>query len=530
MAIPIGTTARQIAFIGRWMLATVMVVGMLVWWRPGYPTWGTMSASLLVVFALWLLWRTVCGDHSIPGHPIYMVLAVPAAILTVHFAVAGLSPTPPAAYAVSGAIMASLLFHMALLAAGIMLTQSFLPRAASHAVVLSLCGASIMGGSAAAMVWGHAPQVQDSLTLLGFAGVAVWLSPLWGLSAEGAKIFVPAGEPAVRPDPLRRRDVRMACVGVAVIATAVFATRSPAASLWACAVVGLVLVLAGIVFPAGRMATLAAGGALTTVAALFWTGETIILPRQYHAGLFGLGEQAFKTVSAGDSGLAVLLYTVGPVGLGWLVWGSAWCAIWLMANARRGCAGDQGRAVVWTSATVLASCALLAGGGVFIPSVTLAIALTWGMLPSMLGRAPTRRHGAMLVVPVVVLMLMLGVARNPGLAIWSAAAFGLGDKFLHGVTGLVLAASMAWLIGSRRWWLGLIAIAISALAGGAGELIQLVATSWRDAELSDWAAHAVGSSIAVVPYLLCMGSRLCESADVSAEQAGAYDTHAYDRR
>lgn len=131
-----------------------------------------------------------------------------------------------------------------------------------------------------------------------------------------------------------------------------------------------------------------------------------------------------------------------------------------------------------------------------------------------------------LLIPVALLMLALGVARSGGLVMWIAQTYGYDDRVLHGLGGLVLAAVLAWVFGSRRVWRGLAAIAAAAALGGAGELAQRVATSWRDAEIGDWAAHAVGSALVIVPYLLCLGSRMCESADAAfaraAGDAGVY--------
>ena len=135
-------------------------------------------------------------------------------------------------------------------------------------------------------------------------------------------------------------------------------------------------------------------------------------------------------------------------------------------------------------------------------------------MPAVLGQRPTRRPGAMLFGPVVLLMLILGIARSSGLVLWISNAFGCGDKMLHVVVGAVLAAVSAWLFGSKRWWAGLLAIGATGLAGGAGELAQLLFSS-RGADLADWAAHAAGSALVVVPYVLCIVSRLCESADAA---------------
>ena len=62
-----------------------MVLGPLSWWWVGYRSWAGLTAGLLVVMGLWLMWRTVADDRTVRGHPFYIVLAVPVAILSWHF-------------------------------------------------------------------------------------------------------------------------------------------------------------------------------------------------------------------------------------------------------------------------------------------------------------------------------------------------------------------------------------------------------------------------------------------------------------
>ncbi len=95
------------------------------------------------------------------------------------------------------------------------------------------------------------------------------------------------------------------------------------------------------------------------------------------------------------------------------------------------------------------------------------------------------------------------------------------DKFLHWCVGLILAMVMAWLMGSRTFWWGLVGIVLAALAGGLGELLQCITITRRTVEYADWAVHAIGSAVALIPYTLCIGARLCESVDAYAPQDDA---------
>jgi hypothetical protein len=156
--------------------------------------------------------------------------------------------------------------------------------------------------------------------------------------------------------------------------------------------------------------------------------------------------------------------------------------------------------------------------------VTLAMGFTWGLLPTMLGRTPNRHRGEVLMVLVVGLVLLLGVSRRDGLVDWSVRSFGGGDQTLHVVVGFLLSMVLAWLMGSRRVWLGLAGIVLSVLAGGAGELVQGLA-SRRSMDVGDALWHAVGSAGAILPYLLAMGSRWCESPDVTTRKFDVYQAY-----
>ena len=477
--------------------------------------------GLLAVLGLWLMWRTVADDRTVPGHPFHIVLLAPAGILAWHFIRHGLVAAPAGDGALSGALDLSMLLHLALIAGAVLLTQSLLPGAARHVVVLAMCGVAMMAGSAAAVAWQQRVEARNALALLGFAGVAVWLSLLWGLA--------PRRDVGPVPHALRRRDLRLGCIGVAAAAAGVFARTAPHATVWAGIVVGAALVLGAMFFPRRRILLLIVGGAFSAggMVLLVTLGGPVVGADLVSGGWFGSGEEAFGRLSAESNGLALLVGTIGWVGCAWVLVGGALCTVWLLWRAaRRG--ADQGRAVVWVAATGLAGSAVLVGGGAFIPTASLSAAFTWGMLPAMLGRKPRPRTGAMLLVPVILLMLLLGAARSDGLISWISEAMAWGDKLLHVVVGAVLAAVSAWLFGSKRWWAGPLAIAGAALLGGVGELVQAV-SGWRSAELADWAAHAAGSVVVAIPYLLCVGSGLCESAEAvsgvpTSRNAGAYDT------
>ncbi len=484
------------------MLAGVVIVGMLCWSMPGFKIWGALAIGLLMVWVLWLLWRTVQADRTIPAHPIHLALIVPVMILIFHLARHGLRQQQDPTL-LHGALDMSMIFHFWLLATGVLVSQSLLPRAARHSVVLSLAGAAMMGGAVLAVVWGTSDHARPALGFVGFAGVGVWLTPLWGAAASHDGW----------PHPLKSRGLRIACLAVAAAAAVMLAWFTPHEAVISLGVLAVVLLLAGLLFPRRRLATLSIACLLAAAAIVGF----LVRPRwpEFHGlrvGLFGLGENAFAKISASDTGLAVLAGTVGWVGLVWLVGGIVICGLYLLLGARRGGGGDRGRAIAWTAAAALATCALLSGGGLAIPSVTLAAAFTWGLLPTMLSRPSRRWSGLGVLIGLTVLIMLLGLAPKGGLANWVTFAFGRRDEFLHGCAGFFLALVVAWLAGSRQVKWGLLGMVIVALAGGIGEALQGLLAA-RTMSFADWVSHTIGCAAAVPLYLLCLGSRCCESPD-----------------
>lgn len=507
MAIPLGKTSRQLEAMARWMLASVIIFGVFTWWWPGYRSWGALSAGLLIVFALWLLERIVSSERLIPGHPIHLVLLGPAAILVVHVVSSGIETDDKGLLGFGGAFDITMLYQFALVSLGVMLTQSLMPRAAKHAAVLSLCGAAMMGGAAMALASQKTADISSSLSLIGFGGVGVWLSPLWGM----APTETDHGE---RKIP-RRLDVpRVACICVGAIAAVLLTIEAPRQATLAGGALAATLIVSGIVFHQRRIPLLITGGllAVATVCARLHAIPSLPAFSASAEGFFGYGEAGFVHESNHRNSLAMLVASIGWGGVAWLAGGVMTCVIFMMSHARKGHRGDQARAIVWTAATVTTSLSLLASGGLFLPVATLATAFMWGLLPSMLGR-PQRKRPAIVFLGVLVgFVVLLGLTRSGGLVTWSVKAFGFGDKFLHGVNGFFLAMVFAWLLGARNIYLGLIGIVLAVAAGGAGEWLQGIAST-RAVESKDWQAHAIGCAIAVLPYLLCIGSRWAESAD-----------------
>ncbi len=510
MAIPLGTTARQLSHLSRLSLAVVAVAGMLAWWWPSYRTWGAMGAALLVIWALWLCRQLVEGVHTVGGNPIYLALLAPTLVLAGHFGGSGLGREPEAPWALAGAMDLSMLEQLALLALGMMLVQGLFSDRAKGVVLPAVCGGAMMAGSVSVAVTGHGGPVAGPLALVALAGVAIWLTPLW--AGEHS-----AGGPV--PYWLGNRNVRLIWVGLAVIVGTAFAVWRPAEALLAvCAAAGMLL-LCGLVFSGRRAVMLLLGLVLGALGGrLLWSGLALKLPRPL--SWFGQGEEAFGTVSAADSGVEVLSAAVGWVGLVGCLACFGLGLLWLIVRARLDGSNRPMTAALWATASLLTGGALLARGGLFVPAVTLATALTWGLLPAGLGARARYRPGWALLVLVVLMMGLLGLSRKAGLLVWASRSFGGGDTTLHSLTGFFLAMVLVWMLGRRRLWAGLAGIAVAALLGGVAEVLQAVA-SQRSLQLSDWVAHLFGVAAALPVYLLCLGARWAESEQVIPKQQAA---------
>ena len=534
MSIPIGTTSRQLGALVRWMYLTVVLAGMLTWWWPDYSSWGALIGGLMIAMLLWLCWQTVSVNRTVPGHPIYLVLLVPAAVLTYHLARTGLGGgRGEGSSLVNGGLNASLLFHMVTLALAVMLSQSLLPKAITYAAVVRICGAAMIGGGILAGFRGDAAPVCLAMSLVGYGGLAVWLAPLWRISISSAhQGFNPSAH---------HYSLRICYLAAGVLAGVVLAWNSPPAAILASIGAGITLVTASVTFSRRSRGLLLAGAILAVGGGLAGAIRGGVLPESLPLGgpWLGSGENAFgqvvaqdgellEAVSARHSGLRILCRTIGTAPAMLTLAGLTGCLVMFLVRARRDHAGDKARCVAWTVASLLCAGALLSVGGLFMPAVVLAVGLTWGLAAEAAGRSSRPRPAVTVLVILMAVMVLMGVAKSNGLIVWAANSLwpgNGGDKLLHAVFGMMLSMTLAWMMGSRQLRWGLAAIVLAVLAGGLGEIVQYLTTTGRSVEWSDWGAHAAGSIAAVVPYLLCVGARQCESRDASGHNRRASDPY-----
>jgi hypothetical protein len=367
----------------------------------------------------------------------------------------------------------------------------------------------MMGGTILAVALGRPQDVANSLGFLGLSGVCVWLTPMWG--APG-----PGGEPGRR---FGNRRLRLLHVLIGAVASALLAWFTPGPAIVSLVVLGSVMLVATLVFRFRRKTRFVIAGLLLLfLIAAAVSSQYVFDLDQTRLTPLGLGEKALVHYSARDAGVVVLGMTIGWLGLGWLLAGMLLSVVLLISNARGGSHDARSRAIVWATGAALAACAALTKGGLFVPSVTLAMAFTWGLLPSMSGAPAGRLSGFRLLLVLIAAMIVLGLTHRGGLPSWMVKSLGGNDLVMHGCAGFVLALALAWLMGSERIRWGLVGIALGVLAGGAGECLQRL-VSYRSMQFSDWGAHVIGCLAAVPLYLLCMFSRWCESPDARARDS-----------
>ncbi|MGC9454213.1 MAG: hypothetical protein ACP5HU_05060 [Phycisphaerae bacterium] len=525
MAIPTGTTARQISVPARLLPAAVVVLGVLTWWWPGYRAWGAMSAGMVLSLTLWVLWRIVDGRRTVPGHPLHWVLLLPAAMGLYHLLRLSWDTSVVTA-GLGGAMSVTMLFQLALLGVGLMLTQSAFSCSKAPTAAATLFSLVVCLGAAAAAAWAPAGLPRAPMALLACAGA---------ISVTGALSPLAERESPAAAERWTATAVLAGC-GVLLVSVCVLAAKVHSESLpMTAAVLGGCMIVSLLRGRRLRVFALLAAAAAVAVLAV-WMAVEAGGSEDPGALLLGTGEAGLLEADVRSSGLDLLIAWVGAPVTWCGIIGAGLAGLWLL-SFRLPSRAARMRAACWTAAAGLSLAALLSAGGPFIPAVTLATAAFWGLLPAMCGAPVAPRSGLWLLGVLVGLLLVLGLSQGSGLVGWSASALGGSDRVLHAVGGFLLALVPAWLLGSRNVRLGVLAIALAALAGPAGEMLQMLVPG-RGASLESWSAviggtagpeahrsvmaqiddvvlHAVGSALVLVLYLPAMGARWCESPDAA---------------
>ncbi len=483
-------TSSQVDTITRVLLVGLLTVGAIAWSQMSLHAWSSLAGGLLATWLLWLMARTVEGRRGIGRNGMLAEFLIPAGVLGAHAFLTVRAVDD--AWALNGSMDASAIFHLFLLMLGTMLCQDVLAHTKRRQVVLSIAAGPMILSCGLTAWTVQQPLLADALWLTAGASAAIWFWAWWP----------DRNRPAEKLSGRWRRVVALAPGCAWLVLMGVFPV-DPVNF----AVLALALLVCGAVAGAWRKVWLAVGAVCGLLAAAAWLRRgSWLIDRPAPVTLLGRGEEAFATIWAGSPGLWILLGMVGLVPLAaMLVWaGYVWTGH-LLGGMRR--VADPIRVVAMQLAALLAGLAILAPGATMLPTVSLAVMVTWGLLPQASRMRSRQLSGLVLIVPFFLLLLLIGVIRIQGLVVWMVYLYRGTDIFLHAVGGLLMAMTLFWWLGSRGIVWGVLALVLSIGAGGIGEGIQYLWTT-RSTEWKDFFAHLSGSLIAVVPYLLCMGARL----------------------
>ncbi|MFP3936995.1 MAG: hypothetical protein ACLFVW_01545 [Phycisphaerae bacterium] len=531
MAIPTGTTAKQLSLPARLLPAAVVVLGVLTWWWPGYRAWGAMSAGLILSLTLWVLWQVLEGRRSVRGHAFHWALLPPAAVALYHLL--RLSWDASAVTAdLGGAMSVTMLYQLALLAAGVMLIQSAFSSPPAPTLPAAVFSLALCLGAAAGAAWAPEALSRDPMALLACAGAVATVGTLAPL--------------ARRQSPASTESWSTKAVligsGVLVVSVCVLAVRASTVALPVTAAVAgaclLVSLARGRLMRAGVIVAVGMAG----LALAMWVVVEAVGSDYPSAVLLGTGEAGLLDSSVATPGLEVLSSWTGRPAMLCLLLAASLATLWPLLRLPA-TATERVRAGCWAAGSALSLAALFSAGGFFIPAVTPAVAMFWGLLPAMCGVASPSRSGGWVLAVLLGLMLMLGLSQSSGLVGWSAAALGGSDRTLHAVTGFLLALVLVWLMGARSVWWGVVGVLLAMVAGGVGEVLQsfvpqrgappetwlavIAGSAGEDGrklvanQLDDVVFHALGSAAVLILYLPAMGAKWCESADVDGVAVNA---------
>lgn len=485
---PVGSASSVPLAILRWvgtLFVLLTLQGAMAFWRPGYRPWSIISAGILACWVLWMVHGMIRRDSRLPGHPVYYPLLVLIGLLCIHLVRdQGLLGGKPSG--LGGGIDMSLLFHASLIALGVIVTQSATAEARFRRWTQPILAMGMML-SAGVLLWiAPVDPCRAGLLWMGLAGVLLWVSSeVWKGKGLGPRL-VPI-VPFALLIPLRTSAPQgWLAGGVTAAACLLLAWKRPARRrnrwlMWVGLTVACVLaVLAGLDAGAWRVPAL------------------------------GSGERAFAHVTPAGAGLEILWRMVGWAGGSAILLGLWGAVLAMLLWGRR---DDQAEPILARvpralagAAALLATLALLAKGSYSHPAVYGGAVIAWSLLPKLTGWPSRQRRGIYLLAVMAAVMLAMALANDSGSPLRMALLWGLDDKWLHGMAGFLLAMGLAWWAGAWRWWAGLIALAIAALAGFGGEAAQRMYTSRNFEQLDAW-AHVKGASIATALYLLCLAAR-----------------------
>jgi hypothetical protein len=405
-------------------------------------------------------------------------------VLCWHFLRHGLLPRSDAGRGDWGALDLSAIYQFALIALVGMLSQELFASLRARGVPTFLAGAGMVIGALAAALWGKATPVQPPMTLLAFSGVGLWAAILYSGGYRPPK--------AAGPGPPPPHAMHRAAVASCVVLCGALWFLFPAQGVLAAALLGGAAWLGAICLGGTRLRAAAiALAALALAAACLVAGMERVTHSISRLGetlgggaALGIGEEAYAGPWESNLGPRLVALQIGWGGLAWL--GAGLLAAGVLALRRAKAAGEGAATVLRLWSAGLAMAALFSSSGLFVPAVSLAVGFTWGYLQAPGARPGHPWSGWVFLALLTALMFLLALAPAVGLLEWACDAYGMRDDFLHVVCGMLFTAVLAWQLGSRKIWKGLVGVGLAVAAGGAGELAQYFLTATRNAEWGDF--------------------------------------------
>lgn len=501
MPLSVGTNARNLYGIARWsMLAVLSLILFALWW-PNLEGWACWLVATFGLWLLWLAWRITADETRIPGHWINVAALGAVAVLGYHLSRSALGRHMPGQDVLAGDLDLTMAVQLAAVALWVLLSQDLLSINAFPRLLPTLVGGSAAAGALLGLMR-HAPEPgRLMLSLLGWAGLMLFAWPLWPEPGEITRWHRIAG-----------RWVRLL---VALLGAMLLTWQYPKSLEWLLFLAGLTSLLWAFWQAKWRWwMLLAAMACLTMVLAVRFDvrgrSPGPLWPFSLE-GWIGQGERAMSRWDPWE-GLSWLIGSVGWLTVTWMALGLLVGIARAMRFFRPSTPREHLRGVLWMLTAVLISTAWVAPGGLYSPAITTLFAFVWSALPQRLAEPVRLRSGWWMLGVLLVVCALVGLAHRDGILTWTTLIFGKTDSTEHFSAGLIFTFVLLWLVG-RNWWSAALAMVLSLSAAAAGEISQW-AISTRNAEFSDALCHAAGAGVALIVFLLCRGSRGCESKDV----------------
>ena len=471
----------------------------LLLWRPGYYAYSLLTGGVLLLWTFFLFDDIGRGINRVQGNAVYWIFLGLGVILGGHLLADQYLPQVESSY-LFGSVNISMCYHLGLISVAILLAQrigdiksigKIFPDAL--AVLLGLVG----GVTATFLPDGPG---RDSLWLIGACGVCIWLTPfVRAFSKNQGSNFSFADRPSHEKVKLILRLFAACCVAVLLLATMnLFCLYVLAGCI---VVVSVLVAVARIGKPVFCWIAAGLGGA-AVLGILFACGQMQFL------GVLGMGEKGFSHVYGGSSGVSILLATTGWAGLLVVVLGGFVIASLGLLRVKQNMPGQLIPAGIWVLATFIASAGFLSPGGYVSLASVIALAVTWGLWSKMVISQPAKTRSPWgLLIAVLSFLGLATIVSNPGLLSAMGATCGLADKGQHFLAGFLITIIVAWVLGKRYWWLGLLGVVLAILLGGLAEIVQKEFSLVRAMQMTDWKAHIRGGLVAGAIFAVALTYR-----------------------